>query len=83
MIYQKFNSGICRSIYSPRKTEGEKLEKVVSTTLSVADFDLLKKYARLNYEINALTFPTVSHMLRAIVKNWVYLTKLREKRVAL
>ena len=55
----------------PRKTEGEKLEKVVSTTLSVADFDLLKKYARINYEINALTFPTVSHMLRAIVKNWV------------
>jgi hypothetical protein len=70
-------------IYLPRKTEGEKLEKVVSTTLSVADFDLLKKYARINYEINALTFPTVSHMLRAIVKNWVYLTKLREKRVAL
>jgi hypothetical protein len=67
----------------PRKTEGEKLEKVVSTTLSVADFDLLKKYARINYEINALTFPTVSHMLRAIVKNWVYLTKLREKRVGL
>jgi hypothetical protein len=67
----------------PRKTEGEKLEKVVSTTLSVADFDFLKKYARINYEINALTFPTVSHMLRAIVKNWVYLTKLREKRVGL
>lgn len=71
------------NIYLPRKTEGEKLEKVVSTTLSVADFDLLKKYARINYEINALTFPTVSHMLRAIVKNWVYLTKLREKRVGL
>jgi hypothetical protein len=67
----------------PRKTEGEKLEKVVSTTLSVANFDLLKKYARINYEINALTFPTVSHMLRAIVKNWVYLTKLREKKVGL
>lgn len=67
----------------PGKTEGEKLEKVVSTTLSVADFDLLKKYARINYEINALTFPTVSHMLRAIVKNWVFLTKLREKRVGL
>ena len=67
----------------PRKTEGEKLEKVVSTTLSVADFDLLKKYARINYEINALTFPTVSHMLRAIVKNWVYITKLREKRIGL
>jgi hypothetical protein len=63
----------------PRKTEGEKLEKVVSTTLSLADFDLLKKYARINYEVNALT-PTVSHMLRRIVKNWVYITKLREKK---
>jgi hypothetical protein len=64
----------------PRKTEGEKLEKVVSTTLSLADFDLLKKYARINYEVNALTLPTVSHMLRRIVKNWVYITKLREKK---
>ena len=67
----------------PRKTEGEKLEKVVSTTLSLADFDVLKKYARINYEINVLTLPTVSHMLRAIVKNWVYITKLREKRIGL
>ena len=64
----------------PRKTEGEKLEKVVSTTLSLADFDLLKKYARINYEVNELTLPTVSHMLRRIVRNWVYVTKLREKR---
>ena len=46
--------------------------KVVSTTLSLADFDLLKKYARINYEVNALTLPTVCHMLRRIVKNWVY-----------
>jgi hypothetical protein len=67
----------------PRKTEGEKLEKVVSTSLSVADFDLLKKYARIDYEANALTLPTVSHLLRRIVKNWVILVKLREKRIGL
>jgi len=70
-------------IYLLRKTKGEKLEKEVSTTLSVADFDLLKKYARINYEANELTLPTVSHMLRRIVKNWVYLMKLREKRIGL
>jgi anionic cell wall polymer biosynthesis LytR-Cps2A-Psr (LCP) family protein len=64
----------------PRKIQGEKLEKVVSTNISLADFDLLKKYARINYEVNVLTLPTVSHMLRAIVKNWVYITKMREKR---
>jgi anionic cell wall polymer biosynthesis LytR-Cps2A-Psr (LCP) family protein len=64
----------------PRKIQGEKLEKVVSTNISLADFDLLKKYARINYEVNVLTLPTVSHMLRAIVKKWVYITKMREKR---
>jgi hypothetical protein len=66
-----------------RKTKGEKLEKEVSTTLSVADFDLLKKYARIDHEANALTLPTVSHLLRRIVKNLVILVKLREKRIGL
>ena len=64
-----------------RKTKGEKLEKEVSTTLSVADFDLLKKYARIDYEANALTLPIVSHLLRRIVKNLVIL--VREKRIGL
>jgi hypothetical protein len=58
-------------------------QKVVSTSLSVADFDLLKKYTRIDYEANALTLPTVSHLLRRIVKNWVILVKLREKRIGL
>ena len=31
----------------PRKTTGEKLEKVVSTKIGLADFILLEKYARI------------------------------------
>ena len=63
----------------PRKIEGAKLEKVLSTTLSVADFELLKKYARIKYEANELALPTVSHMLRFIVKKWAILTRYKDE----
>jgi hypothetical protein len=33
----------------PRKETGEKLEKVVSTKISLEDFTLLKKYAKIGY----------------------------------
>jgi hypothetical protein len=59
----------------PEKQE-KNLRKVVSITLSVADVNLFKKYARIDYEANTLTLPTVSHLLRRIVKNWVIPVKL-------
>ena len=54
----------------PRKTTGEKLEKVVSTKIGLADFILLEKYARIRYNENKLKQPTISHLLRKIIKGW-------------
>ena len=54
----------------PRKPIGEKLEKVVSTKIGLADFTALEKYARIRYNENKLKQPTVSHLLRAIIKGW-------------
>ena len=54
----------------PRRSLGEKLEKVVSTKISHADFTLLEKYARIRYTENRLRQPTVSRLLRVIIKRW-------------
>ena len=54
----------------PRKATGEKLEKVVSTKIGVADFIVLEKYARIRYNENRLKQPTISHLLRYIIKGW-------------
>jgi hypothetical protein len=63
----------------PRKTSGEKLEKVVSTKISLADFMLLEKYARIRYNENKLRQPTVSRLLRTIIKGWAYRGKDEEE----
>ncbi len=54
----------------PRKATGEKLEKVVSTKIGLADFLVLEKYARIRYNENKLKQPTISHMLRKLIKGW-------------
>ena len=54
----------------PRKTTGEKLEKVVSTKIGLADFILLEKYARIRYNENKIKQPTISHFLRKLIKGW-------------
>ena len=54
----------------PRRSLGEKLEKVVSTKISRADFMVLEKYARIRYNENRLRQPTVSRLLRVIIKTW-------------
>ena len=50
----------------PRKIAGEKLEKVVSTKIGLADFISLEKYARIRYNQNKLKQPTISHLLRKL-----------------
>ena len=50
----------------PRKVNGEKLEKVVSTKISLEDFMLLEKYAKIGYNHSLLTQPTISHQIRYI-----------------
>jgi len=56
----------------PRKASGEKLAKVVSTKIGLADFIVLEKYARIRYNENKLEQPTISHLLRKIIKSWAY-----------
>jgi hypothetical protein len=53
----------------PRKS-GEKLEKVVSTKISLEDFMVLERCAKISYNKNLLKQPTISHMLRLILKIW-------------
>ena len=62
----------------PKKATGEKLEKVVSTKISVDDFILLEKNARMYYNQNWLVQPTISHMLRYIIQRWVKVVKGKE-----
>jgi hypothetical protein len=54
----------------PRKSTGEKLEKVVSTKIAVSDFELLEKHARQEYIQNNITQPTISMLLRLIITRW-------------
>jgi hypothetical protein len=61
-----------------QKEQTKQREDRVST-----DFGLLKKYARIYSNTNDLGQPTLSRMLRSIVKSWVILIKLREKRLGL
>jgi hypothetical protein len=56
----------------PRKGSG--LDRVVSTKLPAEDFDFLERYARLCYNKNYISQPTVSHVLRMMVtsyKRWI------------
>jgi hypothetical protein len=62
----------------PKKATGEKLEKVVSTKISVDDFILLEKNARIYYNKNWLVQPTISHMLRHIIKIWAKVARGKE-----
>ena len=54
----------------PRKSTGQKLEKVVSTKISVDDFKLLEKYAKTQYNRRLRVQPIISQLLRRIIKNW-------------
>jgi hypothetical protein len=52
--------------------------KVVSTNISLEDFIFLEKYARICYNKNLLKQPTISLMLRLIIKRWVVNSRKEE-----
>ena len=54
----------------PRKRSDENLTKVISSIISIEDFEILVKYARVYYTKNLLKLPTTSHMVRYILNNW-------------
>ena len=61
----------------PRK-ESEKLEKVVSTKIPLEDFMVLEKNAKICYNKDLLNQPTISHMLRLILKKWAAIMRKEE-----
>jgi hypothetical protein len=69
---------ICNYRYMPRKETGEKLEKVVSTKISLEDFTLLEKYAKIGYNHSLLTQPTIPHQIRYILNKWAYFRRKEE-----
>ena len=62
----------------PRKASAEKLERVVSTNISLDDFEFFSgKYAKIRYNEDKIVQPTRSHLLRLIIKTWS--RSIREK----
>ena len=66
----------------PRKASEEKLEKVVSTNISLDDFELLGKYAKIRYNEDKIKQPTRSHLLRLIIKRWSMSIREQERNRA-
>jgi hypothetical protein len=48
-----------------------RLEKVISSKISVEDFRLLEELARQYFFENKIKQPTVSHIVRAMIHSWV------------
>jgi len=55
----------------PRKTIGDKLERVASTNISTQDFEFLEYCARSFYNRKLIEQPTISHMLRWLIKGFI------------
>jgi hypothetical protein len=66
----------------PKRVTGEQLKKVVSTKLGEDDFDMLQSSAKDYYNKNLILQPTVSHMLRRIVKVWVNDMRKKQNNIA-
>jgi hypothetical protein len=63
----------------PRKKSDENLTKVISSIISAEDFGILEEYAKVYYNRNLLKLPTISHMVRYILSNWVKDMRRREQ----
>ncbi len=61
----------------PRKRSDENLAKVISSNISLEDFGLLERYAKLYYNHNKLKQPTISHLVRYLLNNWA--NRIRDK----
>jgi hypothetical protein len=68
--------------YIPKRVTGEQLKKVVSTKLSEDDFNMLQSSAKDYYNKNFILQPTVSHMLRRIVKVWINTMRKKQNNIA-
>ena len=50
--------------FMPRRSTGEKLEKVVSTKIAISDLELLEKYTRLEYNKHHITRAYYIHVIK-------------------
>ena len=48
-----------------------RLEKVISSKISLEDFQLLEELARQYFLENKIKQPTISHIVRAMIHSWV------------
>ena len=64
----------------PRKKSSENLAKVVSSNISLEDFGVLQKYAKIYYNYNRLKQPTISHLVRYILNKWVTQRRIMEEQ---
>lgn len=61
------------------KRSGEKLDKNISSIISLEDFKFLERYAKFYYNTEILRQPTISHLVRHILKNWINNMRKREE----
>ena len=61
------------------KRSGDKLDKNISSIISLEDFKFLERYAKFYYNTEVLRQPTISHMVRHILKNWINNLRKREE----
>ena len=71
---------LCYCTYMPRKKSSENLAKVVSSNISLEDFGVLQKYAKIYYNYNRLKQPTISHLVRYILNKWVTQRRIMEEQ---
>ena len=63
-----------------RKKSNENLAKVISSNISLEDFDVLQKYAKIYYNHNMLKQPTISHLVRYILNKWANQKRIYEEQ---
>jgi hypothetical protein len=67
-------------MYMARKRSGEQLEKNISSIISLEDFEFLERYARFYYNDRTLKQPTISHLVRFILKSWISFMKKKQEK---
>ena len=71
---------LCYCTYMARKKSTENLAKVISSNISIEDFDVLQKYTKIYYNQNMLKQPTISHLVRYILNKWANQNRIYEEQ---
>ena len=61
------------------KRSGEKLDKNISSIISLEDFKFLERYTKFYYNTGLLRQPTTSQLVRHILKNWISIMRKKEE----